>query len=149
MPFVPEISAEFSAPPEFSGDVFEKDLSTGWAPTFDFQITNQILFHCATASLFRSFCFIYYHTFLKFFGSEGTYLRYIMYYRYWIGTYSFSVFFGDYFWYSIVRYPVSSHCPLPVKQFWQAVGVIKLAPFPQKLTKFRRFFTMVWNASFR
>jgi hypothetical protein len=30
MPFVPEISAEFSAPPEFSGDVLEKDLSTGW-----------------------------------------------------------------------------------------------------------------------
>jgi hypothetical protein len=66
MPYVPEISAEFSAPPEFSGDVFEKDLSTGLARTFDFQITNQILFHCTTASLFRSFCFIYYHTFRPF-----------------------------------------------------------------------------------
>jgi hypothetical protein len=33
MPFVPEISAKFSAPPEFSGDVLEKDLSTGWART--------------------------------------------------------------------------------------------------------------------
>ncbi len=65
-------------------------------------------------------------------GSEGTYLLYIMYYRYWIGTYSISVFFGDYFWYSIVRYPVSSHSPLPVKQCWQAVGVIKLATFPKK-----------------
>jgi hypothetical protein len=31
MPFVPEISAEFSAPREFSGDVLEKDMSTGWA----------------------------------------------------------------------------------------------------------------------
>jgi hypothetical protein len=39
MPFVPEISAEFSAPPEFSGDVLEKDFSTGWArtPTFRLQ----------------------------------------------------------------------------------------------------------------
>jgi hypothetical protein len=33
MPFVPEISAEFSAPPEFSGDVLEKELSTGWERT--------------------------------------------------------------------------------------------------------------------
>jgi hypothetical protein len=40
MPFVPEISAEFSAPPEFSGDVLEKDLSSGWARTSDLQITN-------------------------------------------------------------------------------------------------------------
>jgi hypothetical protein len=31
MPFMPEISAEFSAPSEFSGDLLEKDLSTGWA----------------------------------------------------------------------------------------------------------------------
>jgi hypothetical protein len=53
MPFVPEISAEFSAPPEFSGDVLEKDLSTGWARTSDLQITNQILSNCATASLFK------------------------------------------------------------------------------------------------
>jgi hypothetical protein len=66
MPFVPEISAEFSAPPEFSGDVLEKDLSTGWACTSDLQITNQILFHCATAYLFRIFCGIYYETFWPF-----------------------------------------------------------------------------------
>jgi hypothetical protein len=51
MQFVPEISAEFLAPPEFSGDVLEKDLSTGWPRTSDLQITNQIHFHCATASL--------------------------------------------------------------------------------------------------
>jgi hypothetical protein len=43
MPFVPEISAEFSAPPEFSGDVLEKDLSTGWVRTSDLQIRNQTL----------------------------------------------------------------------------------------------------------
>jgi hypothetical protein len=66
MPFVPEISAEFSAPPEISGDVLEKDLSTGWAGTFDLQITNQILFHCVTASLIRSLCGIYYETFPPF-----------------------------------------------------------------------------------
>jgi hypothetical protein len=40
---VPEISAEFSAPPEFSGDVLEKDLCTVWARTSNLQITNQIL----------------------------------------------------------------------------------------------------------
>jgi hypothetical protein len=54
MPFVPEISAEFSAPPEFSGDVLEKDLSTGWARTSDLQITNQILFYCATVLIQKS-----------------------------------------------------------------------------------------------
>ena len=43
MPFVPEISAEFSAPPEFPAMFWKKtDLST----TFDLQITNQILCHC-------------------------------------------------------------------------------------------------------
>jgi hypothetical protein len=51
VPFVPDISAEFSAPPEFSGGILEKDLSTGWTRTYDHQITNQILFHCANASL--------------------------------------------------------------------------------------------------
>jgi hypothetical protein len=66
MSFVPEISAEFSAPPEFSADVLEKDWSTGWARTSDLQITNQILFHCATASLFDSLCGIYYETFRPF-----------------------------------------------------------------------------------
>jgi hypothetical protein len=45
MPFVREIPIEFSVPPEFSGNVLEKDFSTGWALTFD-----QILFNCATAS---------------------------------------------------------------------------------------------------
>ncbi len=66
MPFVPEISAEFSAPPEFSGDVLEKDLSTGRARTSDLLITNQILFHCATASLFKILCGIYYETYRPF-----------------------------------------------------------------------------------
>jgi hypothetical protein len=40
---VPEISAEFSVPPKFSGDVLEKEFSTGWVQTSDLQITNQIL----------------------------------------------------------------------------------------------------------
>jgi hypothetical protein len=66
MPFVPEISAEFLAPPEFSGDVLVKDFSTGKARTSYLQITNQILFHCATTSLFRSLCGIYYETFPPF-----------------------------------------------------------------------------------
>jgi hypothetical protein len=47
----PEFSVEFSAPPEFSGSVTEKYLSTGWAGTFDLQIMKQIFYHCATASL--------------------------------------------------------------------------------------------------
>ena len=63
MPFVPEISAEFSALPELSGDVLEKELSTGWAQTSDLQIANLLLFHCANASLSTSFCGIYYETF--------------------------------------------------------------------------------------
>jgi hypothetical protein len=45
----PEFSVEFSAPPEFSGGVTAKYLSTGGAQTFDLQIMNQILYHCATA----------------------------------------------------------------------------------------------------
>ncbi len=53
MPFLPEISAEFSAPLEFSGDVLEKELSTGWARASDLQITNQILLHCATTSFLK------------------------------------------------------------------------------------------------
>ncbi len=48
----PEISVEFSAPPEFSGGVTEKYLSTGWARTFDLQIMKQIFYQCATASLY-------------------------------------------------------------------------------------------------
>jgi hypothetical protein len=47
----PEFSAEFSAPPEFSGGVTEKFLTTGWARTFDLQIKKQIFYNCATASL--------------------------------------------------------------------------------------------------
>jgi hypothetical protein len=39
LPCVPEFSAEFSAPLEFSGCVTEKHLSTGWARTFDLKIT--------------------------------------------------------------------------------------------------------------
>ncbi len=50
MPFVPEISAEFSTPPEFSGDLLVKDLSIGWARTSYLQITNQML-HSSTAPL--------------------------------------------------------------------------------------------------
>ncbi len=34
----PEFSVDLSAPPEFSGGVTEKYLSTGWARTFDLQI---------------------------------------------------------------------------------------------------------------
>jgi hypothetical protein len=47
----PEFSVEFSAPPEFSGGVTEKYLSTGWARTFDLQIRKQIFYHCATVPL--------------------------------------------------------------------------------------------------
>jgi hypothetical protein len=66
MPFVPEISAEFSAPPEFSGDVLEKELSTGWARTTDLLITNQILLHCATASSLNRHCSMCEETFQPF-----------------------------------------------------------------------------------
>ncbi len=38
---MPEFSAEFSEPPEFSGGAPEKHLCTGWAQSFDLQITNQ------------------------------------------------------------------------------------------------------------
>jgi hypothetical protein len=62
MPFVPEISAEFSAPPEFSGVVLEKELSTGWAQTS----ANQILLHCATASLRLRHCGMSNETFRPF-----------------------------------------------------------------------------------
>jgi hypothetical protein len=51
LPFVPEFSAKFSAPPEFSGGVTEKYFTTGWVRTFDLQIMNQIFYRCATASL--------------------------------------------------------------------------------------------------
>jgi hypothetical protein len=55
----PEFSVEFPAPPEFSGGVTEKYLSTGWARTFNVQITKQILYHCATASLYLNSYYIY------------------------------------------------------------------------------------------
>ncbi len=47
----PEFLVELSAPPEFSGSVTEKYLSTGWVQTFDLQIRKQIFYHCATVSL--------------------------------------------------------------------------------------------------
>jgi hypothetical protein len=47
----PEFSVEFTAPPEFSGGVMEKYLSTGWARTFDLQDRKQIFYLCATAPL--------------------------------------------------------------------------------------------------
>ncbi len=45
LPFVPEFSAEFSVPPEFSGGVPEKQLSRDRARTFkssDFQLDTLI-----------------------------------------------------------------------------------------------------------
>ncbi len=60
MPLVPEVSVKFSAPPEFSGGVLEKNLCIGRTRTSDLQIANQILFHCATASLCRGLRGIYY-----------------------------------------------------------------------------------------
>ncbi len=50
----PEFPVEFTAPPEFSGGVMEKYLSTLWAQTFDLQDRKQIFYHCATASLCTS-----------------------------------------------------------------------------------------------
>ncbi len=47
----PEFSVEFPAPPEFSGYVTEKYLSTGWVQTFDLRFRKQIFYHCATAPL--------------------------------------------------------------------------------------------------
>jgi hypothetical protein len=47
----PEFSVEFSAPPEFSGGVLEKQLCTGRARTSDPQITNPVLYQCATVTL--------------------------------------------------------------------------------------------------
>ncbi len=52
---MPEFSAVFSAPSVFSGGVPEKYFCTGWALTFDFQITNQMLYQCATTSFFVGF----------------------------------------------------------------------------------------------
>jgi hypothetical protein len=63
---LPEISAEFSAPPEFSGDVLEKDLSTGWARTSDLQITKPDTLPLRHCILMKSFYGIYYETFRPF-----------------------------------------------------------------------------------
>jgi hypothetical protein len=49
---VPAFSVEFSAPPEFSGGVTEKYLSTGWAQTSGLKIMNQVFYHCTTAPLY-------------------------------------------------------------------------------------------------
>jgi hypothetical protein len=51
MPCGPEFSSEFSAPPQFSVGVPEKDLCTGWTPTSNLMINNQILYQWATVSL--------------------------------------------------------------------------------------------------
>jgi hypothetical protein len=48
----PDFSAKFSAPPEFSGGALEKQLSTGRAQTSNPQITNPVLYKCATVTLF-------------------------------------------------------------------------------------------------
>jgi hypothetical protein len=50
----PEFSVEFTAPPEFSGGVMAKYLSTGWSRTFNLQNRKQIFYHCATAPLCKS-----------------------------------------------------------------------------------------------
>jgi hypothetical protein len=42
MAYGPEFSVEFSEPPELSGGVTEKYLSTGWARTFDLQFKKQV-----------------------------------------------------------------------------------------------------------
>jgi hypothetical protein len=46
-----EFSVDFSAPPEFSGGIMEKFLSTGQARTSDLQILNQVFYHCDTVAL--------------------------------------------------------------------------------------------------
>ncbi len=58
----PEFFVEISAPPEFSGGVTEKYLSTGWARTSGLQIMNQVFYHCATAALYMKLNYIYYVT---------------------------------------------------------------------------------------
>ncbi len=48
----PKFYVEFSLPPEFSGGVMEKCLSTGEARTSDLQIMIQVFYHRATAALY-------------------------------------------------------------------------------------------------
>jgi hypothetical protein len=48
----PEFYVEFSAPPEFSGGVMEKCLSTEEARISDLQIMILVFYHCATAALY-------------------------------------------------------------------------------------------------
>jgi hypothetical protein len=51
MPFVPEISAEFSAPPEFSGDVLEKTWAQAWRELSTFRLQTK---YSSTAPLHPS-----------------------------------------------------------------------------------------------
>jgi hypothetical protein len=48
MPFVPEISSQFSAPPEFSADGLEIDLSTGCGEPSTFRLLTR---YASTAPL--------------------------------------------------------------------------------------------------
>jgi hypothetical protein len=48
MPYVPEISAEFSTPPEFSSGVLEKDLSTAGGEPSTYRLQTR---YSSTASL--------------------------------------------------------------------------------------------------
>jgi hypothetical protein len=66
LPFVPEFFADLSAPPDFSGGVPEKYLSTGWARTFNLQITNQKSAIAPRHARVRKRCHIHSVTFLAF-----------------------------------------------------------------------------------
>ncbi len=57
MPPGPGFSAKFSAPPEFSDGVLEKQLCAGRARTSDPQITKLVLYQCATDISFINFNF--------------------------------------------------------------------------------------------
>jgi hypothetical protein len=86
-PFVPEFLAEFSASPEFPGSVTEKYLSTGWVRNFALQITNQILYHCTTASLYVK---MLWHSLCYLLGFSGHFCSYwpgfsSRIYNYWLG----------------------------------------------------------------
>ncbi len=66
----PEFSVEFSAPPEFSGGVTEKYLSTGRARTSDLQIMNQAFYHCPLV------CKTQWHSFCSLLGFSGRFCSY-------------------------------------------------------------------------
>ncbi len=53
LPWGADFSVEFYAPPEFSGGLPEKYLSTGWARTSDLQIMGQVFYHCATEAMYE------------------------------------------------------------------------------------------------